>query len=180
MKKGYLGLMVALLIVASTTVFAQPATIGIYADLEGTMNVVQGYAAMPEGPFDLYVIVFWESVVGGASYSLDDASIPPDVMMGPITYVPSIQVGNPFDGCGVEVGFNMPTPGWFDAPVLVSTLNFINTGDPVDMTLCVMPHCQYGEAVVANAEAAIYIADAQCLVIPNEAETWGSVKDLYR
>jgi hypothetical protein len=48
------------------------------------------------------------------------------------------------------------------------------------MMFCVRPHCQYGNAVVANAEAAIFVADALCITIPNEAETWGSLKDLYR
>ena len=178
MKKGYIGIALAL-VLAATPVLAQP-TVGVYYDTAGTISNMTIGAAIQPVVFDAYVIVFWENMIGGASYGISfDPAITP---IGEVYPEDAINIGSPFDGCGTEVGFGTPQFGFYNTPVLVTTLQFfVPQGTVLETPICVVPHCNYPYVVVADRYAELFEAEGFCaLVVDNDSESWGAVKNMYK
>jgi hypothetical protein len=166
MKKGTIGIALMLML-AATPLLAQVATVGVYFDAAGT-QVSGTFNGGVDEFHQAYVVVFWEAFVGGASYQLA-----------------GVQIGDPLDGCGVEIGLSSAAFGFYSTPVVITELTFW-TGDQIiyDAMLCVEPHCNYSTVVVADRDAQVFEAAGLCafLTVPvaNEADSWGAVKNLYK
>jgi hypothetical protein len=180
MKKCYLGALAALLLV-SAPLFAQlppsGATVGVYFDEEGTVSIIHHFPGL--STLDAYVVVYWEAMVGGASYSMNQP--PPDVLVVAEEYPDGVNIGSPFDGCGTEVGLFLPGFGFYGTPVVISHIQLLNvTPVGTNVTLCIGPHCNYGEVVVSDNQANLFSGDGLCGVVGAESTTWGAVKNTYR
>jgi hypothetical protein len=181
MKKGTIGIALMLML-AATPLLAQVATVGVYFDAAGT-QVSGTFNGGVDEFHQAYVVVFWEAFVGGASYQLN---VDPRVSILSKTYpLAGVQIGDPLDGCGVEIGLSSAAFGFYSTPVVITELTFW-TGDQIiyDAMLCVEPHCNYSTVVVADRDAQVFEAAGLCafLTVPvaNEADSWGAVKNLYK
>jgi hypothetical protein len=183
MRRSHRALVFSACLVLSLPVLAQLPSVGIYFDEQGTQITKSIQVELPDPflPFHAYVIVFWEAPVGGASYGLH---IDPRIELLAATYPAGVQIGDPLDGCGVEVGLSFPGFGFNGNPVLISTLLLQVEETVYDGLICVQPNCHYDDVVVADGVAVIYTACGNCgfltQVIGVESATWGSVKNLYR
>ena len=185
MKKCYGLILTSVLLLTAVTAAAQPPalpSVGVYFDEEGTA-LTGTFNGGADEFYAAYVIVFWESLVGGASYSLN---LDPRLTLVNATYpLDGVQIGSPIDGCGVEVGLTTPAFGYYNTPVIISVLT-LWSGDQIiyNGLICVEPHCNYEAVIVADRYAELYAACAGCafITIPVgiESTTWGMVKNLYQ
>jgi len=180
MKKACFGVLLAL-IVMSTPVLAQTPTVGCYFDAEGTVPVLTGYNLFqPMTVVTVHVVVFWENMVGGASFAIPELNDPRLAMVGTV-YEEGINIGDPWDGCGVEFGLATPQFGFMGNPVHLMAIDVMNISSmPWEPVFQVLPHCNYGTVIVADRYSVLYEAEGLSGVIPNDASSWGQVKNLYR
>lgn len=177
MKKMVLALVVAVILALNVPVMAQP-TVGVFFDEDGTQ--VSGTFNGQE-QFDAYVMAHWlEGVVGGASYALE---LPTGLMLTGTDYPAGAHVGEPDDGCGVELGLSQPIGGFWGNAILLTTLHLFS---PITLngSICVIPHCHYQQVKVADANATLWDAVGQCafvdIPVATDESTWGAVKSMYR
>ena len=186
MKKCLLGILAVMLLTGGA--FAQ--TVGVYFDQYGTSanglvdiqyNPIQG--TYNPAIFDMHVVAFMEGAVGGASYSMD---FDPLVTVLAETFDEGINIGSAFDGCGVEFGLGFPQSGYFGSPVHLATITCLIMGPVAGVNMAVTPHCNYGDVIIANGTGELFTGTGLTAVIedvnviPNESESWGAVKNLYR
>lgn len=181
MKKAYFGVILALLLAGSA--LAQPVgSIGLYADPDGTVDLAEGWGYWYPHPtnnfLDVYVVIFWENMIGGASYAI--TPLPPGITLVAEAFEEGVSIGSAFDGCGVEFGFSQPQFGFMGTPVLVCTITVLSLTGPADLSLFVLNHCNYATPVLADRYAEIFEAEGRGLVVPTESNSWGAVKNLYR
>ncbi|MFH1843550.1 MAG: hypothetical protein ABIF77_10130 [bacterium] len=180
MKKACFGVLLALFVM-STPVLAQTPTVGIYFDEAGTVPVLTGYNLFqPTTVITLHVVVFWENMVGGASFAIPELNDSRLALAG-FTYADGLNIGDPWDGCGVEFGFSTPQFGFLGNPVHVMSINVMNIHtEPWEPVFQVLPHCNYTSVIVADRYSTLYDAEGLSGVIPNDFSTWGELKNLYR
>jgi len=132
---------------------------------------------------ELHVVLFWENVAGGVAFSIDVYEMPNYFMISQ-DYADGIEIGDPFDGTGVEFGFASPQVGFNSTPIRVMTFRLLRTGRPcgtpsVDMAM--LPHANYDEVIIADRYSSLFTAEPRhLLVIPSDKTSWGEVKALYR
>jgi hypothetical protein len=190
MKK--LFLILAALFVAGGAFAQATPTIGAYLDAAGSMSagdvLIDPSGSMHPPFFSVYVVAFYDTgTIGGASFQVTD-NFPAFVEVLSSTPAAGVQIGDPLDGVGVEMGLAFPQSGYFHAPVLLYTINYwapSMVGEPrlsFPGEVCVLGHAVAG-LQIADGTGVLYPADGLCLnlsVVPTEEETWGGVKSLFR
>lgn len=174
------------LLLAALMMFAAPALsqdIGVYFDTEGT-NLDLTYEAYtpgygPYSQMEAYVIAYAEALVSGGAYTLD---ISPNLMLVGESFPPGIQVGTATTG--VEIATTESFVGYYHVPVLLSTINmvFLTVGN-MD-TIQVLPHPRYETVMIAKDSGELIPATGFTShltpTVPNDHESWGSVKSLFQ
>ncbi len=179
MKRHLLLITLALLLAGSVNA----NTIGVYWDEAGTVSQNNGIGFTFTG----YVIIFVEDVVTGTAFQLQlDGDIAPLT----ITYPDGLQIGDAYAG-GVEIGMSNAQYGFLGTPVLVATMQFLNTStDPSGVahaTVDIVPHSTYMDIIYTDGSGAIAAAplaggagNTGFQAIANEDMTFGGVKNLFR
>jgi hypothetical protein len=188
MKRTFSSIFITLLLTGAA--LAQDPSVSLYLDAAGTQS--NGTITIQYNPiqgtynpvvFTGYIVAFWDTgVVGGAAYQI--LTFPPVTALA-VDYVDGVQLGDPFDGCGVEQGLVFPQSGYFHAPILLGEVTFLMTAPVINASVVVSGHCNYGAVIVADGTGALHegLGGSLCFnseVIATESETWGGVKALYR
>jgi hypothetical protein len=182
-----------------------PGTIGVYFDVTGTTQSVN---PVQHEDLYMYVILFAEAPIGGAAWRLSMTSAQyPDTLIGPpgpdcqppectyqdppywylYSFVEGLVVlGDPWTG--VRQGFWECRLGFFGQPVLLATVVLRPWADIlefIEADITVQPDPIEGLVYVDCAAAICYdvtglTSNVGTTVIASRAESWGSVKALYR
>jgi hypothetical protein len=196
-------------IVLTGLAFAQQcpqATIGVYFDDVGGLQSIQPFQHQE---LFMYVILFAEAPIGGAAWKLEMTSQQyTDPLIGPpgpncqppwcsyqdppYWYFGSIiegavQLGDPFD-TGVRQGFGTCVSGFFGYPVLLATVILYPWADILSWIEADVTVVQEDYEGLVYADCSARICDnvvglsshIGTTVIEASAQSWGSLKALYR
>jgi hypothetical protein len=183
-----------------------PATIGVYFDLAGTSQTA---TPVQHEDLYLYVIMFVEGPVGGATWRLEMTSPQySDPLLGPIGpncqppwcetqdppfwymgyyAVGPVAFGDPFD-TGVRQGFGTCQSGFYGNPILLGTVIIRPWADilgSIEVDISVVPEAYEG-LVWADCSARLctdvtgLTSHLGTTAVSVETESWGAVKALYR
>lgn len=202
------ALFLTILIVSAGVAFAQcpDATIGVYFDLDGSTSYV---TPIQHVPLVMYVVWFGEAPIGGAAWKLEMTSPHySDPLVGPTgpncqppwceyqdppfwhmgtTAVGPVVLGDPFVS-GMRQGLGSCYSGFFGNPVLLATVVLMPWADilgTIEVDVTVVPE-EFEGLVYALCDGALcdsvsgLTSHIGTTVVPDEMESWGSVKALYR
>ncbi len=193
MLKRTMAVTIAILIAVTVgPVAAQPCTLGVYSDTEGTANVVSPVVGET---FDIHVVMFLEGLTNAVGYTLTvDGGV--DLFAAGSSFGPDgggLNFPNdPNDPVfsGQNVGLGACAIGFNGFPILVASYSFVATspdaattfgvtGNPrsssLDTTLPVYSDCQ-GVVHTCDVGPSLTVEAP----VDTESESFGAVKSLYR
>jgi hypothetical protein len=170
----------ALALMVATPLLAQTGTVGVYYDAEGTLV---SQTVDFDSFFDVYVVAFMEARVAGVSFALQ---MDPKLTVVATLYPEnSFHIGDPNDGCGVDIALIDPAFGFFHTPMVFAQLQLYSGLEGLDMdTICVTNNCNYDTVVLADQDGVLFPGEGLCASmdgpVPADSQTWGQVKGMYR
>jgi hypothetical protein len=183
MFKKSMAIAIALAMSAGSVVAQTPCSVGVYADRDGLSSVVTPAAL---SNFDVYVVLFAESLANAASYQVVAEGLGTDF----------IQVGAVFgptgDGLSIILdGYNVALGecaiGYNGAPILVAKYTFLQldvaapstsisiTGGREDPDFPVFSTCS-GVLITCESGPSLTVDNA----VSTENDSFGAVKNLFR
>lgn len=183
MLKRTMGLAVAIALAMSAgPVAAQTCTVGAYADANGSSSIV---TPAPNATFDVYVVLFAESLADAVSYRLVAPGLGTDYVQVGALYGP--------DGTGINIDFNGSNVGlggcfvgYNATPVVVAQYTFFQLNPAASTTEITISGGNENPAapVFSNCVGGVVVCDAgPALSVDNavatESSSFGAVKSLF-
>lgn len=171
--------------VASAQVPQSDCMLGVYADAEGTINVLEPTEGVP---FTVYVVMFIEGLVNAVAYDLTVPKLNEDIFLISETYGPSARGLNIITEGAYNIALGECAIGFNGFPLVMATHTFLMPQNPSGArSISVGPNLfQDPEApVFAVCTSEVYrctINDNLLLTAPVETDSksFGAVKNLFR
>lgn len=171
--------------VASAQVPQSDCLLGVYADAEGTVSVLEPTQGVP---FTVYVVMFIEGLVNAVAYDLQVPKLNEDIFLAGETYGPTARGINIFTDGSYNIGLGECAIGFNGFPLLMATHSFIM---PIETfggrSISVGPNKTWDQEapVFAVCTSEVYrctINDNLLLTSPvyTDSKSFGAVKNLFR
>lgn len=170
---------------ASAQVPQSDCMLGVYADAEGTISVLEPTQGVP---FNVYVVMYIEGLVNAVAYDLQVPKLNEDIFLAGEIYGPTGRGINIFTDGGYNIGIGECAIGFNGFAVLMATHSFIIPFETTGArSISVGPNTTWDpEAPIFSVcTGQVYrctINDNLLLTSPVETDTqsFGAVKNLFR
>lgn len=171
--------------VASAQVPQSDCMLGVYADVEGTINTLEPTEGVP---FTIYIVMFIEGLVNAVAYDLQVPKLNEDIFLVAETYGPAARGINIFTDGGYNIGLGECAIGFNGFPLLMASHTFLMPSNPSGArSISLGPNMTWDpEApVFAVCTSEVYrctINDNLLLTAPvsTDSKSFGAVKNLFR